>query len=126
MENQTEKKIKVLRTDNGGDFCKKEFEEFCKKYGIAQQNTTPYTPQQNGVAEIMNRMLMEKERSMLSGIALGQELWVEVVETTCYLVNKSPSLVLEDKTSHEVCTGKKPSLPHLRVFGCDAYVHVES
>eukprot|EP00253_Pinus_taeda_P006476 PITA_06476 len=44
VENQTEKKIKVLRTDNGGDFCSKEFEEFCKKCGIAQQNITPYTP----------------------------------------------------------------------------------
>ena len=50
VENQAEKKIKVLRTDNGGDFCKKEFEEFCKKCGIARQKTTPYTPQQNGVA----------------------------------------------------------------------------
>ena len=34
VENQTEKKIKVLWTDNGGEFCKKEFEEFCKKCGI--------------------------------------------------------------------------------------------
>ncbi len=47
MENQIEKKIKVLRTDNGEEFGKKEFEEFCKKYGIAQQKTTPYTPKQN-------------------------------------------------------------------------------
>eukprot|EP00253_Pinus_taeda_P005553 PITA_05553 len=43
--NQTEKKIKVLRTDNGGEFCSKEFEEFCNKCGIARQKTTPYTPQ---------------------------------------------------------------------------------
>ena len=45
MENQTEKKIKVLRTDNGGEFCSKEFEEFGKKFGISRQKTTPYTPQ---------------------------------------------------------------------------------
>jgi len=50
VENQTEKKIKVFRTDNGREFCKKEFEEFCKKCGITRQNTTPYTPQQNGVS----------------------------------------------------------------------------
>jgi hypothetical protein len=61
---------------------------------------------------------------MLSGVELGQAFWVEVVCITCYLVNRSPSLVLDDKTPHEVCTGKKPSLEHLRVFGCDAYVHV--
>ena len=62
----------MLRTDNGGELCKKEFEELCKKCGIARQKTTPYTPQQNGVAERMNRTLMEKARSMLSGTELGQ------------------------------------------------------
>ena len=51
VENQTKKKIKMLRTDNGGDFCNKEFEEFCKKCGIARQKTTPYTLEQNGVVE---------------------------------------------------------------------------
>jgi len=71
VENQTEKKIKVLRTDNGGEFCSKEFEELCKKCGIARQKTTPYTPQQNGVTERMNKMLMERARSMLNGARLG-------------------------------------------------------
>ena len=80
VENQTEKKIKVLRTDNGGEFCNKEFEEFCK-CGIARQKTTPYTPQKNGIAERMNKMLMERARSMLSGAGLGQEFWAEAVET---------------------------------------------
>jgi hypothetical protein len=44
--------------------------------------------------------------------------------TTCYLVNRSPSLALDDKNPHEVWTGKKPSLGNIRVFGCDSYVHV--
>jgi hypothetical protein len=72
VENQTEKRIKVLRTDNGGEFCGNEFEEFCKKCGIERHNIAPYTPQQNGVAKIMNRMLMEKSRCMLSGGGLGK------------------------------------------------------
>ena len=73
MENQTKKKLKVLRKNNGGEFYKKEFEEFYKKCGIAWQKTTPYTPQQNGVAKRMNKTLMEKARSMLSSTGLGQE-----------------------------------------------------
>jgi hypothetical protein len=73
----------------------------------------------------MNRTLMEKARSMLSGVGLGQELWAEAVDTSCYLVNRLPSSALDDKTPHEVWSGKKPSLQHLRVFGCDAYVHVQ-
>eukprot|EP00253_Pinus_taeda_P018968 PITA_18968 len=67
---------------------------------------------------------MERARRMLSGTGLGWEFWAEAVETTYYLVNRSPSSMLEDKTPEKVWTGKKPSLSHLRVFGCDAYVHV--
>ena len=107
----------------GGEFYSKKFEEFCKKCGISRQKTTPYTPQQNGVAERMNKT-MERARIMLSGARLGQEFWAEAVDTVCYLVNRSPSSALEDKTPQEVWTGKKPSLSHLKVFGCDAYVHV--
>jgi hypothetical protein len=72
----------------------------------------------------MNRTLMEKARSILSGVGLGQDLWAEVVSTAYYLVNRSPSLALDDKTPQEVWIGKEPSLTHLKVFGCDAYVHV--
>jgi transposase InsO family protein len=98
VENQTEKRIKVLKIDNGGDFCGNEFEEFCKKCSIERHKTTPYTPQQNGVTERMNKTLMEKSRCILSGVGLGQELWAEVVGIACYLVNRSPSSALDDKT----------------------------
>jgi hypothetical protein len=124
VENHTEKKIKVLRIDNGGEFYRSEFKEFYKKCGIERQKTTPYTPLQNGVVERMNMKLMEKERSMLNGVELGQEFWAEVVGTSCYLVNQSLSSALDDKTPHEVWTKNKPSLQHLRVFGCDSYVHL--
>eukprot|EP00253_Pinus_taeda_P003022 PITA_03022 len=67
---------------------------------------------------------MEKARSMLSGAGLGQEFWADAVEISCYLVNRSPSSTLEDKTPQEVWIGKKHSLSHMRVVGCDAYVHV--
>jgi hypothetical protein len=85
---------------------------------------TPYTPQQNGVVERMNMTLIEKASCMLSGAELGQELLAEAMGTTCYLVNRSPSSTLDENTPHEVCIGKKTSLTHLEVFGCDSYVHV--
>ena len=124
VENQTGKKIKVLRSDNGGEFCEKEFENFCRECGIARQKTTPYTPQQNGVAERMNRSLMEKARSMLSGAGHGQELWALAVDIACYLKNISPTSALVDKTPYEVWYGQKPYVAHLRVFGCEAFMHV--
>ena len=61
---------------------------------------------------------------MLSGVGLGQEFWAEAMGIACYLVKILPSSVLDDKTPQEVWTGKKPSLTHLKVFGCEAYVHV--
>jgi hypothetical protein len=124
LENQTYKKIKVLRTDNDGEFCGKEFNQFCKQCSISRQNTTPYTPKQNGFVERMNRTLMDKARSMLSGVGLTQELWVEAVDTKKYLLNMSPSSALINTTPHEVCWGKNPSVSHLKVFGYDAFVHV--
>jgi transposase InsO family protein len=88
----------MLRTDNAREFCGNEFEWFCKKCGISRRNTTPYTPQQNGVAERMNMTLMEKSRCMLSGVRLGKELWAEAVGIACYLVNRSPSSAMDYNT----------------------------
>jgi hypothetical protein len=67
---------------------------------------------------------MEKERSMLSGARLEHEFWAIVVDTACSLKNQSPTSTRVDKTPHEVWSGKKPSIAHLRVFGCDAFMHV--
>lgn len=67
---------------------------------------------------------MEKARSMLSDVVLGQELVEEVVDIECYLVNRSPSLVLYDSTPHDIWTSKKPSLKNLKKFGCDVYVNI--
>jgi hypothetical protein len=72
----------------------------------------------------MNRTLIDKARSMLDGVGIVQELWAEAVDTTKYLLNMSLSSALVDTTPHEVWFGKKPSVSHLKVFRCDAFVHV--
>jgi transposase InsO family protein len=63
----------MLITDNGGEFCGKEFDKLCKQCGIACKNATLYTPQKNGVIERMNITLMDKARSMINGVGLAQE-----------------------------------------------------
>jgi len=87
VEKSTGRFIKCLRTDNGTEFTSKEFDNYCKKDGIERHKTTVYTPQQNGVAERMNRTLLERARSMLSNANLQQELWGEALLTACFLVN---------------------------------------
>jgi len=98
--------MKVLRTDNGGEFYMNEFEEFYNKCGILRKNTIPCTHQYIRVSKWMCKALMEKARSMLNSVCLSQESWVEVVDNVYYLVNRSPISVLVDKNPHEVCTDK--------------------
>ena len=65
VENQKEKKIKVLQTDRGGEYFSNEFSSFCEENGIIHQSTAPYTPQQNGLPERKNRTLVEMTNAMI-------------------------------------------------------------
>ncbi|KAI4303367.1 hypothetical protein MLD38_039008 [Melastoma candidum] len=125
VEKQTGKPVKRLRTDNGLEFCGSDFNEFCLKEGIIRHRTVVGTPQQNGVAERMNRTLLEKARCMISNAGLGKDFWAEAVNLACYLVNRSPHRALGSKTPHEVWSGNPSDYSHLRVFGCPAYAHVK-
>jgi hypothetical protein len=61
---------------------------------------------------------------VINGVGLTQQLWAEVVEATVYLVSMSPSSTLVDKNPNEVWQSKNSSVAHLKVFGCDVFVHV--
>lgn len=87
VETQSERKVKVLRTDNGLEFCNKLFDGFCKENGIVRHRTCTYTPQQNGVAERLNRTIMNKVRSMLSESGMELKFWAEAAATAVYLIN---------------------------------------
>src|SRR5690606_23480010 len=86
--------------------------------------TIEYCPQQNGVAERMNRILIEKARSMLHDAKLPLYCWAEAVNTACYVKNRCPTRAVQDSTPYELWTGKTPDLSHLRIFGSIAYMHI--
>jgi transposase InsO family protein len=90
VKRQTEKKVKKLRTDKGMELCSDEFNVYCKSEGIVRHYTIPYTPQQNGEVEHMNRTIISKARCMLSNAGLHRRFWAEAAFTTCYLINWSP------------------------------------
>ncbi|XP_062529208.1 uncharacterized protein LOC105841774 isoform X3 [Bombyx mori] len=79
---------------------------------------------QNGLAERMNRTLVERARCMLFYANLEKKFWTEAVATAAYVVNRSPTKSLEGKTPYELWKGKKPNLSHLKIFGSEAMVHV--
>ncbi len=120
-ETQTGHKIKLVRTDNGSEYINNELSNFFKSKGILHQTTAPYTPEQNGAAERLNRTLIERTRAMLLEYKLDTSLWGEAITTANYIRNVSPSTGI-DKTPSELFTGSKPDVSHLRVFGCVAYV----
>ncbi|KAH9659867.1 hypothetical protein KPL70_024018 [Citrus sinensis] len=123
VENQSGFKLKCLRTDNGLEFCSKEFEEYCQKHGIKRHKIVRFTLQQNGLAERMNRTLVDKTRCMLINSKLPRSFWAKAVNTTNYLVNRSPSSTIGFKTPEELWKGKPANYQNLRVFGCPAYLH---
>jgi len=123
-EKSTGRRLKILRTDNGGEYTSAEFESYLKTEGVRRQLTIPKTPEQNGVAERMNRTLVETVRSMLADAELPPVFWAEALSTAVYLRNRSPTKALKDITPYEAWTGEKPNVEHLRTFGCTAYAHV--
>ncbi|KAH9726512.1 hypothetical protein KPL70_008282 [Citrus sinensis] len=122
VELESGKKIKCLRTDNGGEYTDGEFLAFCKQEGIQRQFTVAYTPQQNGVAEWMNRTLTERIRAMLRTAGLPNSFWTEAAKTTCYIVNRSSSTTIGLKTAMEMWTGKPADYFYLHAFECPVYV----
>ena len=124
VETQTGHKVKVLRSDNGGEYTSKAFDAFLSKHGIVRQTSAPYTPQQNGVAERANRTIVEMARCMLYAQGLGREFWAEAVSNAVYTRNRCPNKALVNVTPEEAWSGKRPCISHMRVFGCIAYAKV--
>ncbi|GJZ50418.1 retrovirus-related pol polyprotein from transposon TNT 1-94 [Tanacetum coccineum] len=116
---------KCLNSDNGREYSSREFIEYCAENGIRMLKTIPETPQQNGVAERMNRTLNERAKSMRLHAELPKMFWEDSVTTEAYLINRGPSMPLGFRISEDKWQGKEVSLAHLRVFGCDSYVKVK-
>lgn len=123
IENQQGKKIKILHTDNGTEYCNNKFSNYLKSAGIIHQRTNSYTPEQNGVSERGNRTVVEKAKCLLYDAKLDKRFWAEASNTAVYLKNRSVVTGLE-KTPYELWYGSKPDLSHIRLFGSKVMVHV--
>ena len=109
---------------NGGEYTSAEFTMYLKKEGVHHEFTVPKTPQQNSVAEWMNRTLVEVIRSILSDAKLPKMFWAEALSTAVYLRNLNPTTAVQGKIPFEAWTKEKPDVGHLKAFGCLCYAHV--
>ncbi|GJW62804.1 retrovirus-related pol polyprotein from transposon TNT 1-94 [Tanacetum coccineum] len=123
VENQNDVKVKKIRTDNGTKFKNYELESFCDEKGIYQNFSSPYTYEQNGVAERKNRTLIEAARTMLNGSVLSKNLWTEEVRIACYTQNRSIIVKRHDRTPYEIFIERIPDISYFYVFGCHVFIH---
>ncbi|GKA50597.1 putative ribonuclease H-like domain-containing protein, partial [Tanacetum coccineum] len=118
IENQLNHRVKIIRLDNGTEFKNKDMLEFCGDKGIKQEYSNARTSQQNGVAERMNRTLIEAARTMLADSLLPTTFWAEAVNTACYILNRVRVTKPQNKTPYELLFGHKPIISYIRPFGC--------
>ncbi|KAI3715061.1 hypothetical protein L6452_22027 [Arctium lappa] len=118
IENQTNQRLKVIRSENGTEFKNLDLNTFCEEKGIERQYSAPRTPQQNGVAERRNRTLIEAARSLLAYSKLPITFWAEAVNTACYVQNRVLVVKPKNKTPYELLTKRKPFIGFFKPFGC--------
>jgi hypothetical protein len=111
-------KLRVLCTDNNGEFTTAEFASYCADEGVQRHYSAPYSPQQNDVVERRNKTVVGMARALLKQRRMPAVFWAEAVVTTVYILNCSPTMAVNGRTSYEAWHGRKSAVSHLRVFGC--------
>ena len=91
VQTQFQKNIQIFRSDNSGEFVNSEMKSFFQTKGIIHQTTCPHTPEQNGVAERKNRILLEITRALLIESQTPKFFWPEALVTAAYLINRLPT-----------------------------------
>nr|GEV67131.1 hypothetical protein [Tanacetum cinerariifolium] len=123
VENQNDVKVKQIRTDNETEFRNHKLKSFSDEKGISQNFSSPYTPEQNGIAKRKNRTLIKTARTMLNGSVLSKHFWTEAVRIACYTHNRSIISKRHDKTPCEIFREIIHDISYFQVFGCDVFIH---
>ena len=122
-ENKLNLKVKEFHSDGGGEYTAAELQTFLKQKGIQTTITCKGTPQHNGIAERYNRTLFNTARCLLQHAKLGMEFAEYAIKTAAHLLQFRQSVTDKTKTAYELFYGVQPSIKHLRVFGCNAFVY---
>ena len=112
-----------MRIDNGGEYTSRELEDYLKKKGIKHETSVSYFPQQNGVAERMNRTLLESARAIVYHTGLSKEFLAEAINTAAFIRNRVVT-VTTGQSPYKRWHGKVPDESKFRVFDCVAYAHI--
>ncbi|KAM5546528.1 hypothetical protein ABKV19_002354, partial [Rosa sericea] len=111
-----------VRSDNCTKFKNAAFSNYCHELGVSHEFSAPITPQQNGIVERKNRVLLDMARVMLHAAGLSTNFWAEAISTACYTINRVFFRPGTDQTAYELWKGKKPNVGHFHVFGSPCYI----
>jgi transposase InsO family protein len=125
LETQLEKRPKKIRVDNAKEYTEGELKKWAAEVGIIIEQTAPYSPEQNGVSERVNRTLIEMVRAVLIASGLPTYLWGEALQFAVYIRNRVPTPALDGKTPYEAWRGERPELGHIRAWGTEVWVRRE-
>ena len=121
FERQNNVKIKTFHSDNGGEYT--PISDYAKSIGMRHTTTSPYTPESNGIAERLNRTLIEAVRTTLAESGLPPKFWTEALQNALSIRNKIPNS--EGMSPIEKLCNQKPNFRGYRPFGCLGMVHME-
>lgn len=124
LETQFSTCLKVLRSDNGGEYMSHTFQAFLQHKNIISQRSCPYTLQQNSMAKRKNHHLLDVVRTLLLESYVPPKLWVEALSTAVYLINCLPSHILDFESPYYCLAGSHPSYQTLHTFGCVCFVRL--
>ncbi|GJS15227.1 retrovirus-related pol polyprotein from transposon TNT 1-94 [Tanacetum coccineum] len=118
--------VRNIHTDNGTEFVNQTLRDYYEQVGISHETSVARNPQQNGVVESQNRMLVEATRTMLIFTQAPLFLWAEAIATACYTNNRFIIRRRHGKTPYELLHDRKPDLSYLYIFGALCYPNNDS
>jgi len=120
---RTGKRVSFLRSDNAAEFCSAEFDSYLLANGIKRELSCARSPQQNDVAERLNRTVMERVRAQLKLSGLPAAYWTYAASMAVVSINATPHRAIDDKIPNELWGDRDVDVRMLRVFGCEGFVH---
>ncbi|MBW0513756.1 hypothetical protein O181_053471 [Austropuccinia psidii MF-1] len=123
-EIKTQRKLKTLRTDGGGEFWSKGMNRWCMVRGITHEQSLPMNQEQNGCAERFNRSIADMGRTVLRSSKLDNAFWGYAFMWAAYTMNNIPNERTGKMTPAELLFNEKPPLDKIQIFGEKAYVHI--
>lgn len=122
VENQFERRVKTLRSDNGLEIKNKGTRKLLEQLGVFHTFTNAYTPEQNGRIEREMRTVVEAARSAIHANGLNETLWAEAVNYAVFTINQTGTSSVPGKSPAELWFGRKMDVSKMKIFGCECFI----